>query len=52
MPPPTSAADPVPEKAGAFTQALASDAFFAMCLVVAAAVVGLLGSKITSHQHL
>ncbi|CDI74263.1 transhydrogenase, putative [Eimeria praecox] len=33
-----------PEKAGgAFAQALASDAFFAMCLVVAAAVVGLLG---------
>ncbi|CDJ47725.1 transhydrogenase, putative [Eimeria brunetti] len=42
MPPPAPSA--APEKAGgAFAQALASDAFFAMCLVVAAAVVGLLG---------
>ncbi|KAL8448184.1 hypothetical protein Emed_003931 [Eimeria media] len=43
-PPPSSAPRAAPEKAaGAFAQALASDAFFAMCLVVAAAVVGLLG---------
>ena len=39
-----SAPSAAPAKAGgAFAQALASDAFFAMCLVVAAAVVGLLG---------
>ncbi|KAL8271032.1 hypothetical protein Esti_005017 [Eimeria stiedai] len=43
-PPPSSAPRAASEKAaGAFAQALASDAFFAMCLVVAAAVVGLLG---------
>ncbi|CDJ29108.1 transhydrogenase, putative [Eimeria mitis] len=43
MPGPAPSA-PAPGKAGgAFAQALASDAFFAMCLVVAAAVVGLLG---------
>lgn len=45
MPPPSAPGAPAPEKPGAFAQALASDAFFAMCLVVAAAVVGLLGSK-------
>ncbi|CDJ43479.1 transhydrogenase, putative [Eimeria tenella] len=43
MPPPSAPGAPAPEKPGAFAQALASDAFFAMCLVVAAAVVGLLG---------
>ncbi|KAL8433883.1 hypothetical protein ACSSS7_003544 [Eimeria intestinalis] len=43
-PPSSSAGRAAPQKAaGAFAQALASDAFFAMCLVVAAAVVGLLG---------
>lgn len=45
VPPPSAPGAPAPEKPGAFAQALASDAFFAMCLVVAAAVVGLLGSK-------
>lgn len=46
MPPPLSAPSAAPEKAGgAFAQALASDAFFTMCLVLAAGVVGLLGSK-------
>ncbi|CDJ61620.1 transhydrogenase, putative [Eimeria maxima] len=43
MPPAPSAGAAPARIGGAFAQALASDAFFAMCLVVAAAVVGLLG---------
>lgn len=42
-PPPSVVSGAQPEKPGVLMQALTSDTFFAMCMVVAAGVVGLLG---------